>query len=264
MEFWQFCSAVTRQIHFKPDRAAVEEEIMAHLEDRRDAYMSRGMIQRDAKEAAIRAMGDPEEIGRALDKLHSPWLGWFQIWFSRVVIVVMVAAGFALLQVVSGVLLLFLEPQQAATDFFDFGDRYADVVTADFQPDAVWQYEGYTFTVQRALVAQYEDGLRAMYYRLKASNHNPWVGGPEFREWLWAEDDLGNHYPCRGEEAYYYDVGMRDSAGNPSAIDYFESYYDLWVTGIEPDAKQVTLCFDRYGETAIRLTVPLEGGNADG
>ena len=61
------------------------------------------------------------------------------------------------------------------------------------------------------------------------------------------------------------DVGLPEGQmGNPSASYPFASYYDLWVSGIDPSATEITLRFDRWGENVLWLTVPLEGGEADG
>ncbi len=46
------------------------------------------------------------------------------------------------------------------------------------------------------------------------------------------------------------------SSGNPSASYPFASYYDLWVSGIDPSATEITLRFDRWGENVLWLTVP--------
>lgn len=76
MTFEEYCRAVSIHIRFKPDRGAVEVELLAHLEDRRDALKETGVPDGEAEERAVAAMGDPAEIGRALDKCHSPLLGW--------------------------------------------------------------------------------------------------------------------------------------------------------------------------------------------
>ena len=82
-----YCAAVCRFVRFSPDHDAITAELTAHLEDHRDALLElrSGLTQEEAEEAAVEAMGDPEELGRALNESHSPLLGWFQIWFQAVV-----------------------------------------------------------------------------------------------------------------------------------------------------------------------------------
>ena len=72
----EFIAAVCEKVHFKPARKQIADELRGHLEDRAEALMARGLTPRDAVAQAARSMGDPEEIGTALDKEHSPLWGW--------------------------------------------------------------------------------------------------------------------------------------------------------------------------------------------
>ena len=65
-------------IRFGPDRAAVREELEAHMEDKA-ADLQRifpGISREEAEERALSEMGDPAEIGKELARVHKPWLGW--------------------------------------------------------------------------------------------------------------------------------------------------------------------------------------------
>ena len=50
------------------------EELTAHLEDHAAALEEKGISAEEAAVQAVEAMGDPEEIGRQLDRCHSPLL----------------------------------------------------------------------------------------------------------------------------------------------------------------------------------------------
>ena len=82
-----FCKVVCGFIRFWPDHAAITAELTGHMEEHRDALLETppNMTLWDAESRAVQAMGDAEELGRWLDQVHSPLLGWFQIWFRRVV-----------------------------------------------------------------------------------------------------------------------------------------------------------------------------------
>ena len=266
----QFCGRVCAFVRFSPDHGAITAELTGHMEEHRDALLETRphMPLWDAETAAVRAMGDPEALGRALNESHSPLLGWFQIWFRRAVwTLAALILLFTLPQVKEMVTNLTAPPSYNGVGMgylLEHYDQY-DVV-ADFTPGAVWQYEGYAFSIQRAVVTRSEasessDEALHLSYLLKVTHSNPWQREPEFREWLWAEDDLGNRYPSRGEqELYQLPTSAGDSAGNPTAVYPFASYYDLWVGGIHPEATSITLRFDRYGENAIYFTLPLKGG----
>ena len=74
----------TAAIRFGPDRRTVRSELSAHLEDKALDFQRifPGLTEAEARERAAAEMGDPEEIGKKLARIHKPWLGW--LWqFSR-------------------------------------------------------------------------------------------------------------------------------------------------------------------------------------
>ena len=81
----RFCAQVCEQVRFRPDHAAIRAELAAHWEDHAAALAERGIPEEEAARRALEAMGDPEEIGKELDKSHSPLLGWFQELFRALV-----------------------------------------------------------------------------------------------------------------------------------------------------------------------------------
>ena len=89
--FEDWCWKVTDQVRFWPDRAEIAKELTAHYEDHVKDLERLGYERELAKQRALGAMGDPIEIGKALDKAHKPWLGW--LWqFTRGLILVLLAA----------------------------------------------------------------------------------------------------------------------------------------------------------------------------
>ena len=75
-EFQVWCDTVTRQVRFQPDRADIARELAAHYEDHVRDLERLGYGAELAAQRALGAMGDPEEVGRAMDEAHKPWLGW--------------------------------------------------------------------------------------------------------------------------------------------------------------------------------------------
>lgn len=72
-----WCHAATILIRFGPDRKAVYNELLAHLEERRDAFMEQGLNEREASTKALEAMGDAYEIAPQLAAIHRPFWGYF-------------------------------------------------------------------------------------------------------------------------------------------------------------------------------------------
>ena len=72
----EFIEAVCAQVRFTPARKQIAAELRAHLEDRAAMLEERGFPPGDAAARAAASMGDPAEIGAALDKEHSSFWGW--------------------------------------------------------------------------------------------------------------------------------------------------------------------------------------------
>ena len=88
----------------------------------------------------------------------------------------------------------------------------------------------------------------------------------EFTNWLTARDDLGGAYLSWEE----YLVRRSSSSINATAelphcysltTDYtpFVSWYTIEVKLLNPDARELTFTFDRFGEE-LSFTLPLRGG----
>lgn len=72
----EFVDAVCEKVRFTPARKEIAAELQAHLEDRAEMLIEHGVPPEDAARRAVEAMGDPAEIGAALDKEHDPFWGW--------------------------------------------------------------------------------------------------------------------------------------------------------------------------------------------
>ena len=283
--FDTFCHQVCSFVRFWPDHAAITAELTAHLEDCRDALLERNtaLSPEEAVARAVAAMGDPEALGRELDKSHNPLPGWFQILFR-----VFVRTALVLLLV-----FCFLPK---ATDIFDavtdpplYNDDGTGVIVEhydqaevleDYRPEhAVCYLEHYTFSVERVLVTPREHSVTGepalrVSVLLKAVHPDPSLRCPRISGWLWAEDDLGNLYP--GAEQYdaaeqlhalYPEQApaplLPVSMGGPSFTTPFSTYYDIYIIDVDPEASQLTLRFDRYGKIQLSFPLSLKGGEAD-
>ncbi len=76
MNMGEFLYTVTEQIRCKKAREPVGEELKDHILDQAHDYQEEGMEKEEALEKAVREMGDPVEIGVALDRVHRPATSW--------------------------------------------------------------------------------------------------------------------------------------------------------------------------------------------
>lgn len=70
--FTQFARTAAEQLRWKKARPLVEDELLTHLCDQRDALMAGGVDETVATAESLRLTGDPYEIGTELDRVHRP------------------------------------------------------------------------------------------------------------------------------------------------------------------------------------------------
>lgn len=71
-----FLTVCTQQMRCKAMQKPVREELNAHIEDQKAAYLTAGMEEKQAERAAVWQMGDPVEIGMQMDRVHRPRMAW--------------------------------------------------------------------------------------------------------------------------------------------------------------------------------------------
>lgn len=76
MRIKEFLASVCEQINYKPIRENIAEELKNHIEESKENYIQEGLEEQIAEEKAIEQMGDSEEIGKKLNKIHRPKLDW--------------------------------------------------------------------------------------------------------------------------------------------------------------------------------------------
>lgn len=264
-----FCRQVCAFVRFSPDHDAITAELTAHLEDHQDALLELhpDLTPEEAEAAAVLAMGDPEELGRALNESHSPLLGWFQIWFQAVVwLLSAIIIIFCLFHLPGTLENLTGKPDSVSSDPALYFERHVhpDNLVAQYETNAVYQDPPYTYTIEQVGIENYS-GARYVDCILQVTQSNPWLRCPAFGYDLWAEDDVGNRYPSPREwQALDETVFSRVQVSTPMGDFPFATHYCLTVTNVDPAASQLTFRFDRYGEVRLSLTVPLKGGEADG
>lgn len=72
----RFLNEVCIHVKYKGAHLDISEELENHIEDHIKDFIDSGIDEETAIKKAVEAMGDPEEIGNSLNKLHKPYLGW--------------------------------------------------------------------------------------------------------------------------------------------------------------------------------------------
>lgn len=76
MQTKEFLNKVCEQIKYTPIRKEISEELENHIEELKDNYVQEGMKEHEAEKEAIMQMGQAEEIGKRLNKIHKPKMNW--------------------------------------------------------------------------------------------------------------------------------------------------------------------------------------------
>ena len=78
----EYLHTLTEQIRCKMARGTIEQEINDHIEDQKEEFLSEGMSQTEAEEAAVREMGDPADNGVGNDRINC-WIKSCRLFFTK-------------------------------------------------------------------------------------------------------------------------------------------------------------------------------------
>ena len=241
-DFQNWRATVVAQVRFKPDRRAIEKELTDHYQDHVRDLERLEYPTELARQRALAAMGDSEAIGKALDRVHKPWLGW--LWkFSR-----WLMAAACLLLVVSVVLcgLPDLETwARPVTNLDPYQEQPAlscpqDVTMGPYtlRTDAVWYTEGMTP----------RKGKDTLILDMTSTTRRFWLQGPIFNnDYLEAVDSNGVQYQYR--RAPYV-------TASSSSDGHIRHAFWIQVDGIENDPAWIEITYRLTGWT---LHVDLPG-----
>lgn len=192
------------QIKFKPDRNKVRDELLAHIEDRCEVMQANGYSEEEAEIRAVAAMGDPEEVGKQLNAVHKPWLGW--LWMVSRVLVILVLLAF--------IRASFLwNPDYGYV--FEYSDSLAGSLLRGAEPPEGYELPYYdepgvsaplgdfTVTVDKVTLNRYEGMYDSIAGLVTVDGFLPWERPMETRN-FYVVDDKGNYYVPRYTEGSYF------------------------------------------------------------
>lgn len=244
---YRWCREATGKIKYPPDRRAVREELMGHLEDKREEISGQGLSGEALDEAVLTAMGDARTLAPQLAAVHRPFWGFAYSICKYLAIALICAALVALAHtwLSGGFSRVAMEEPAVFTQSETEGSRriyYAE-------PDTSVRCEGYTFRVTR--VALWEPGFPSgidpgFYFRLAVTKPLlSWRCDAVY--WLWAEDSLGNRY-LSPAETDLLDPAYRRLCINSTAAQFVTWRYDMSLMGsVSREAEWVDLHYDRDG-----------------
>ena len=159
-EWEEFLDKTVSQVRFRYDRREIRRELTEHLEDARDAAADRG--EADPAAAALAAMGDPVELGRALDREHKPLLGWIwrlSRWALALAVLVSVLPALNL-----GILLVGSAWEALFPPYTDGTETHGEVL---WRMDLDQKDSFYNITVKLDELVAYADGSYSLRYQVR-------------------------------------------------------------------------------------------------
>lgn len=240
--FDTYCSAVCVMVRWKRYHAPITAELTAHMEDHADYLIAKGVEPDEAARAAVAAMGDPYEIGKELDKLHSPW-------YPRLTRIFAVLA--AVLLLVSVVIRLNnLTPYPTFDPFADpaqlLSPGNSGTILTQGRATGGGTLGAYTFSDGAAALREYERDDAPSTYELELllSAHTPW---------FWLGNPVPDFIPGRLNHVAYNYI----SAHSPDVQGLFLRFSRISLT-VEPPFRD-SYTFDLGPNGEVSYTITLEG-----
>lgn len=266
----QWCEKATCRISFGPDRRKVTDELMGHLEDRRDALMAQGMDERTATDQALEAMGDAKQIAPQLGALHKPFWG-YALQVSKILLIILLCLSLNPIRKYVNNLYLDGPVSYLKFDVFDpasYGGDTGRTLLHLSKPEFSFSSDGSRFTLTDACVFSqdseyYGPDFTQLYVRIEQTSLLPQTEHKEYfphfqiASYFTAKDSLGNEYPCywdgTGGDAPFFIAG-----GAQTGV--FTYTHECWINQFPSEAEWVDICYERDGRS-FSLRVYLTGGD---
>ncbi|UQZ84349.1 Rod shape-determining protein RodA [Paenibacillus konkukensis] len=91
----EYLSAVCGRVKARELHKEIRQEMAGHLEELMSAKQEEGLDEKAAAQWAIRQMGDPEAVGRELNKVHKPRIPWGLVGWVAVLLIISLVAMYA-------------------------------------------------------------------------------------------------------------------------------------------------------------------------
>lgn len=218
------------------ERAAALAEIDGHIEDHMADLLDAGYDEALAEERTLGAMGDPEEVGRALERQYP--LRWLVL--GRIAVVLAVAAG---IQMLLGLGMLGMVFDSVTARIYPNEPTELNTVASAERVDIRVPVGDDVLRVYRVSVGQCGDELGLWEAEVSLCAYDRLPGGIVSSRLL-GETRLENQ---RGETG-------RHSGGRGS----WRAEYQRMYAPLEPGDTFVTLAYERLGER-VHLELPLPG-----
>ena len=215
----KFINAVLSHVRFLPDHSMIRDELEAHIEDRIEEMKETESDMTLIKEKALESMGDPKEIGKALNKVHNPIIGWLYTASNAVLLIMVVILVNILVHQSSNLFSGLKDP----LDFMQVDEiRYELKLEEKARIDhRIIEITGIRYSEAEEMVLAWKSYSSDLFHR------NLWsmdyIGE--------IKDDLGN---------VYMPTNLTGAGSGSTRL------YALMIDRFHPDARMLIITYDRY------------------
>ncbi len=230
--FDNFCDRVCDKLDYATykESEGVRAELRSHLEDHTQALIDIGRSEEEARASAVRAMGDPEEIGREMNK-QFPFI-WLFLSRATVVIAVILA-------------LMLLSPLR------DMYYRVSDSLEARKAPMEMFGHYGTPIDIRVELP---ENDIAYFYCadieEYLENDHHALIGLTVYDE---------SPFGRVSKDALDFRVERPDGFFQPSGGSFmgYSVHHKRMVVDVEYGQEKVELFYTHY-DTEIKVEIPLD------
>jgi hypothetical protein len=222
----RFLKMVCSQVKYKGAHLSISDELRNHILDRICDFVDSGYDEETAVKKALEAMGDPEDIGKKLNKLHKPYLGWL---LSAINVSIVLLGIYIVLFLIPSIF-SFLQPINSIPKGKDV--IYSSVINEKARID------DRTVVVKKLIV----DKDNHVYIQFNDYT-KPFSQGWTMMNFQ-VLDDKGNIY----------------NVGSSSSGSILGTRHLMHIDNVKTDAKAIILNYDSYNRK-MRFELPLSGGD---
>lgn len=270
IEFDVWCHNATSLIGYPPDRKAVYQELMAHLEDHKAMLMEQGLDDKTSTAKALEAMGETSAIAYYLARLHRPFWGYC-LRVCKIALVIFVCLSSVLFSLYRSKL-EFEKPQFkdfAVYEEASYGGDTGRTLLHLSKPNGSFSTDGSKFTLTDAAVfteysKPHDAVVTRLYVQIRQTSWLPWKELEQFHDFFpvtgafHAVDSLGNFYPCYFDNEDYFTPQLY-AMGSQTGI--FSYTHECWINDFQgAEADWVDICYTRDGRS-YSLRIYLTGGD---
>jgi len=231
-------------VKFPPDRRRVREELYEHMISRNLGFLAQGYSEEEADRLTCMAMGEAEDVSRALAEVHKPFWGYL-LRALRILLVAVLLFGI--------VVTIFNRRDGNFRYFRSILRGYEAYGAVWIRQDAAQSCGDYRFRLRKAAVAGpgiretfLPEGEYNLVLLLRASTWDPDLGAPDYSSMTVSlEDSLGNRYPAHAH-AYRELIFFSDVV--------------VYVPRFDPSAEWAVLILEA-GDRELRFPVTLKGAS---